>query len=331
MGKKIIFETIQRGIHQYHKLEEFPVTVGRAFDNDIILQDVTVSPHHLIIKQDEDGDITVQNLANENGTKINGKKIGNEPVKVTLPANLLISDMKTRLLSSDMAVEKTHVHNCSGLFCLFSSPIWAILLLLSTIGLLFLEKYLVTPVTKEPLYYISSVLPSVWMILGVTVAITGISRLSTHRWEIVPAISIASLIFLVPQLFDYIGHYLAYLFTNDSIESWLKYLAKFVVIPILLAVFIVKTIRTKWWPAIGVAVLVYSPFIAFQLLGVVEDLTSKSGFSEAPSYSQTLLPQDIRLNTTISLDQFIKESEKETEIRVREMLLEAKKKAKSET
>ncbi len=327
---KVIFETIQRGAHHYHKIDSFPVTIGRALDNDIILQDVTISPHHLLIDKKDDG-IFIQNLVNENGTKLNGKSIENDPVKVSLPANIMISDMKARLLSADMAVEKTHIRNCSGLFCLFTNPIWAVLLLLVTIGLLFLEKYLITPVAKEPLYYISSVLPSIWMILGVTVAITGISKLSTHRWEIIPALSIASLIFLVPQLFDYIGHYLAYLFTADSLASWLKYLAKFLVIPILLAVFIVKTMRTKWGPAIGVSLLVYSPFIAFQLLGVVEELTTKSGFSDIPSYSQTLLPEDTRLNATISLDQFIIEAEKETSLQVKEMLQEAKKKAETDS
>lgn len=327
---KIIFETIHRGTHQYHRINSFPVTIGRAFDNDIILQDVTISPHHLVINKEE-GVLTVHNLANENGTKLNGNKLGSEPVNVNLPANLVISDMKARLLSSDMPVEKTHIRNCSGLFCLFTNPIWSVLLLLLTIGLLFLEKYFITPVSKETLYYVSSVLPSIWMILGVTVTITGISRLSTHRWEIIPALSIASLIFLIPQLFDYAGHYLAYLFTADSLASWLKYLAKFLIIPLLLAIFIVKTIRTKWWPAIGVSVLVYSPFIAFQLLGVVDDLTSKSGFSEVPNYSQTLLPGDNRLNATISLDQFISEAEKETAAQVQDMLKEAKKKAESDS
>lgn len=322
---KIILETIQRGIHNYHKISSFPVTVGRAFDNDIILQDITISPHHLVITKENDL-ISIQSLSNENGTKLNGVAINNEPINITLPANLAISDMKARILSSEMPVEETYIRSCSGLFCLFTNPFWAALLLISTIGLLFLEKYFITPVSKEPLYYLSSVLPSIWIMLGVTVVITGISKLSTHRWEIIPAVSIASLIFLVPQLFDYLGHYLAYLFTSDSLASWLKYFAKFLVIPILLAIFIVKTIRTKWWPAIGVSILVYSPFIAFQLLGVVDDLTSKSGFSEIPSYSQTLLPGDTRLNSTISLDQFIKEAERETEQQVEKMLTAAKKK-----
>lgn len=325
---KVILEIVQRGVHQYHKIDSFPVTVGRAFDNDIILQDVTISPHHLVI-QENDGEILIQNLANENGTKLEGKKLDSEPTKVNLPTFIHISDIKARLLASDMPVENTRVRDCSGFFCIFSSPIWALLLLVSTIAIFFLERYLITPVEKEPLYYLSSVLPSVWMILGIIVIIAGISRLSTHRWEIIPAISIASLIFLVPQLFDYLGHFVSYLFTSDTLGAWLKNSARFLIIPGLLAAFMVKTIHTKWLPAFGVAILVYSPFLAFQLLGVVDDLKSKSGFSEIPSYSQTLLPGDTRLNVTISLDQFTKEAEKVTEDQVKEMLIKAKKEAES--
>ena len=326
--EKVILEIIQRGVHHYHKIESFPVSVGRAFDNDIILQDVTVSPHHLII-DDIDGSIQIRNLVNENGTKLEGQKLDHKLTVVSLPANLRISDIKARLLASDMPVEKTRVRDCSGAFCVFTSPIWAVFLLLSTTVLFFFERYLITPVEKEPLYYLSSVLPSIWVMLGIIVVIAGISRLSTHRWEIIPAISIASLMFLVPQIFDYLGHFVSYLFTSDSLGSWLKNSARFLIIPGLLAAFMVKTIHTKWLPALGVAILVYSPFLAFQLLGVVDDLKSQSGFSEIPSYSQTLLPGDNRLNATISLDQFIKDAEKETASQAKEMLIEAKKKAES--
>ncbi len=327
---KVILETIQRGVHRYHKIEKFPVTVGRAFDNDIILQDVTISPHHLVITDENDG-YQITNLTDENGTKVNRKKIDDGPQEVTLPVNFQISNLKARLLSTDMAVEKTRLHDCSGLFCIFSNPIWAMALLLTTIGLFFLERYFATPVAKEPLYYLSNVLPSIWIMLGIGVVIAGVSRLSTHRWEIVPAISIASLIFLVPQLFDYVGHYVSYLFTSDTLGSWLKNAARFLIIPALLAAFIVKTIHSKWLPAAGVAVLVYSPFLAYQVLGLVDDLSLTSGFSKVPSYSQTLLPGDTRLNKSISLEQFSRDAEKATTAQVEKMLEEAKEKEKEES
>ena len=322
---EVIFETIQRGVHHYHKVDSFPVTVGRAFDNDVILQDVTVSPHHLVIEK-EDDQLYLRNLSEENGTKLKGKKMSLERVGVETPCSFHISSIKGRLLSTDMPVEKTHIKDCSGFFCIFSNPIWSVVLLLATIGLIFFERYANTPVAKETFYYLNTVLPSVWTILGITVIISGISRISTHRWEVIPAISIASLIFLLPQLFEYAGQFGAYLFTDDTIATWLKYASKFIVIPALIAVFIVKTINSRWIPAAGIAVLVYSPFLAYQVLILIDELSLTSGFSEVPSYSQTLLPGDNRLNATISIDEFLKEAERATEKDVEEMLIEAKKK-----
>lgn len=322
---KLILETIQRGVHHYHKVDSFPLTIGRAFDNDIILQDVTVSPHHVVIDQEGD-QLYIKNLSTENGTKLRKKAMADERVSIEAPCSFQMSGIKARLLPTDMQVESTHVKDCSGFFCIFSNPVWAIGLLLTTIVMFFYERYVTTPVPKEIFFYLNTVLPSIWIILGITVVISGISRISTHRWEIIPAISIAALIFLLPQLFEYIGHFIAYLLTEDSVELWLKYAAKFIVIPALIAVFIVKTIHAKWLPATGIAVLVYSPFLAYQVLILVDELSLQSGFSEVPSYSQTLLPGDTRLNATISLDQFIKEADKETARDVEKMLITAKKK-----
>jgi hypothetical protein len=323
---EVILETIQRGVHSYHKISSFPVTLGRAFDNDIILQDVTISPHHLVIDRDNSGQYLIQNLSEENGTKLEGRQLGSDPEKVVIPAHFELSNLKVRLLATDMPVEETYVQSCSGLFCFFSSPIWASLLLLATIAVFFLERYFDTHVAKEPLYYLSNVLPSVWTLFGITVIVSGITRISTHRWELIASISIASLVFLIPQVFDYLGHFTSYLFTSDSLGSWIKNASRFLVIPILLALFIVKTIHTKWLPALGVAILVYSPFLAYQLIGLVDNLNLKSGFSEIPAYSQSLLPSDTRLNATISLEQFINEADKVTADDIQEMLVDAKKK-----
>ena len=41
---KVILEVQTRGLNQYHRLETFPVSVGRGLDNDVILSDPAVSP-----------------------------------------------------------------------------------------------------------------------------------------------------------------------------------------------------------------------------------------------------------------------------------------------
>ena len=45
----LILEINTRGLHRYQQIEREVTTIGRALDNDIILSDPTVAPHHLKI------------------------------------------------------------------------------------------------------------------------------------------------------------------------------------------------------------------------------------------------------------------------------------------
>lgn len=51
-----------------HIISTYPARVGRAFDNDIILDDAYVDPHHAIIQQDpSDGALYIHDLGSQNG------------------------------------------------------------------------------------------------------------------------------------------------------------------------------------------------------------------------------------------------------------------------
>jgi len=56
-------------VHARHRLERFPVTVGRGYDNDIILDDPKVSASHLRVeRREEDGALVVRDVGSRNGT-----------------------------------------------------------------------------------------------------------------------------------------------------------------------------------------------------------------------------------------------------------------------
>ena len=67
---ELIFEiTDQSGrSHQYRKLSGERLTVGRAWDNDLILSDPAVNPHHAIIELDENRQLMITDLDTLNGT-----------------------------------------------------------------------------------------------------------------------------------------------------------------------------------------------------------------------------------------------------------------------
>lgn len=67
---EVIFLEVLEGdaVHARHKLERFPVTVGRGYTNDVILDDPKVSPTHLRIERTESGALVARDLGSRNGT-----------------------------------------------------------------------------------------------------------------------------------------------------------------------------------------------------------------------------------------------------------------------
>lgn len=67
---EVIFLEVLEGdaVHTRHRLERFPVTVGRGYANDVILDDPKVSPAHLRIERTEDGALMVRDMGSRNGT-----------------------------------------------------------------------------------------------------------------------------------------------------------------------------------------------------------------------------------------------------------------------
>ncbi len=49
-------------------------TFGRAGDSDVLLDDVSVSPHHARIQRTDDGSWEVCDLGSVNGTFVNGRR-----------------------------------------------------------------------------------------------------------------------------------------------------------------------------------------------------------------------------------------------------------------
>lgn len=69
MDPVIFVEVLGRIGEVLHRIpiDRFPASVGRAYDNDVIVDDPYVAPHHLKIDQQEDGTLIAADLATKNG------------------------------------------------------------------------------------------------------------------------------------------------------------------------------------------------------------------------------------------------------------------------
>ena len=69
--------------------------IGRAADNDVCLDDDTVSAHHAEIRQRKDGFFAIEDLNSTNGVTVNSKKVKS---RILRPGDLIeIGEIRLRL------------------------------------------------------------------------------------------------------------------------------------------------------------------------------------------------------------------------------------------
>lgn len=72
MGRVIVVEVLDRRgrVRERVRLERLPAFVGRAYTNDVVLEDRFVSPQHCAIQVTESGELSVEDLGSLNGVKV---------------------------------------------------------------------------------------------------------------------------------------------------------------------------------------------------------------------------------------------------------------------
>jgi hypothetical protein len=306
--EKLILEVQDRSLNQYHTLSEFPVTIGRAFDNDIIISDPSVSAHHLVINKEAEG-FVVQNLSTENGSQINGKMVYNQQtLPLSIPSQLNIATRSLRVLNSEVPIERTIISACRGLFAVFCRPWGVSTLVLLTVLVVLLENYFNTEYANSMNAYISKVIPSIWFLLAFALLALGISRLVVNRWEVGPSIAIASLFVLAPHVLYEIGHWWSYFLTSDWPRDILLLVNKFVVLPILLFFFIYRIYNISKKAALGLALLLSAPLLVFQATDIIDSWTVEANSVDELSFNRTVRSWDIRLLPTLSQQDYMQQA-----------------------
>lgn len=306
-----VLEIITHSLNQYHRLREFPVRIGRALDNDIILSDATVSAYHMEIDLAADGQLVLRNLSTENGSKVNRQPLRAEPRAVSLgehPLRLSLGSRRARLLRADMTVGQTSVRNCSGLYVFFCQPIWSVVLMLLTLLAFAFDNYLNTMFDKELSYYVSDLFPYLLIMVALTLLVAGISRLSIQRWEVGAALSLVALVMLGPHILGEIGHSVNYLFTATWPMKVLVWFSNFLLLPLLFYLYIRLVHHSAALSALGIALLFSAPVILFQASDLADDVLLAGEFSGDAEFSRELSSFDVRLAQTLSVDEFISEA-----------------------
>jgi hypothetical protein len=306
----LILEIQRRLLHEYVRIERFPFTIGRALDNDLILSDPTVSPHHLLINRNEEGKLVLLNLSDENGTRLGREKMGPEAVEAEIPSRLQMGRVRARLLPSDHAIEETRILGCrNGHFCFFHSRFWAILMPLLAIGVMILEKLFNTFTIKTMDWYAGDALETVVILLIMTGIISALNRLAIHRWEYTSAWTLSCLIFLSVFLLTPLAEMLNYLFSNATPELLLDLAWMMLFLPGLLYIYFQKSNHAPRRQALMMTLILCVIPVVLELKDLTTEILLGPVFSGQPDVSSELSHLNWHTAPVISVAEFMEQAQ----------------------
>jgi hypothetical protein len=106
MSGPYFIELLQRNdeVRKRYPLPELPIKIGRAYDNDLILDDPYIAPHHAIIEQDEAG-LRIRDVGSQNGIVHQKQKLRELTLDAEQVFRLGHSRLRLRHISSPVAPE----------------------------------------------------------------------------------------------------------------------------------------------------------------------------------------------------------------------------------
>ncbi|CAN5907852.1 hypothetical protein BH11PSE12_BH11PSE12_26140 [soil metagenome] len=90
-------------VQQRQALTALPIRLGRAYDNDFILDDIHTAAHHALVEANTDGGLNVIDLGSRNGIVFQGKR--RLQVAIDGDSVIRLGQTSLRIRSADFAVE----------------------------------------------------------------------------------------------------------------------------------------------------------------------------------------------------------------------------------
>jgi len=306
----LILEISTRGLHRYQSIEREVTTIGRALDNNIILSDPTVAPHHLKIIRYGDNSAEIVNLTDVNPTRINGQKQASL-VAEEFPVSLEIGRVHAQLSPQDIAVAATRPLAGSGSRGhLFGHASWAVILVLACLIVGGLEFYLNAYNSFKWSDLLKYVLRETVLTIGAFVlALSILERLLVNRWEIRQLVTSISLIYLLYYFLANFADTLDYLFSASWPTTQFRFGWNLTLIPCAIALYLIYISHLKKNRSIILAILISSPIAVPAILQSPELKVLLDDFSSAARYQNSLSSMNLHLKNKVSIETFIEQAQ----------------------
>jgi hypothetical protein len=306
---EVIFLEVLEGdsVQARHKLDRLPVTVGRGYANDVILDDPKVSAEHILLERREDGAVVLRDVGSVNGTfRVAPWAPLKEDLVLTPDARVSVGDTVLRFRPRSFAVEDTLVNEAPAApqERLFERPRAFALTMQALVAVCFItERMTQFRKTDWGDLFLSSVLPVGFAFLwaGGWALASRIARRSFHfRVHATIGAMVLLGITLTPPVF-------ALLSFSFSLGSWLSFVHTLATLGLLgWGVYWHLRYVTRWRGQRLVRGIVIASAGVLVLINVTE-LLGNEDFSESLEFPRSLLPPVLRVAPAHSVDSFFEE------------------------
>lgn len=305
---KIIIEEVNRLGHVTgrHSFDQFPVTIGRGYQNDLIIDDPYVSNEHAIINETENGWL-IEDKQSENGIKYRLHSTQSHINHLNSGDEMIVGRTRLRLLSPWHPVAKTHLlPTKASVSKILAHPGVATGTILLALMLVLIDNQLSIAVKTSfeklvastfPTFIFALVWAGIWAFVG---------RVIIHRASFLPHFVAALMVFIISMVTATITGYITYNLSATLVAS----LIEFVVVGFTITgLFYINLSNSTNLNKRSNLITSHAVAWSMLLMGLFMQYVNKPEFSHAPEYASELKPPFAKVVSSQSLDDFIKESE----------------------
>ncbi|MGZ8465432.1 MAG: FHA domain-containing protein [Candidatus Binatia bacterium] len=294
------------GVSERIAVDGFPVTVGRAYGNQVILTDSFVCPRHLKIAQDEQGRLLASDLDSVNGFYPGS---GNERVaqlELQSGSQFRIGHTTLRYVSVDHPPAPTLVDGAAKVLPL-ASPYAAVISGVVLVLLLCLEAYL----SSVERVTVAKIIGDTWVTVSMLATWAGMwalaSRIVVSRFNFARHVTIACLALLAISAIGVVAEWSEFFLPRIPM-LWIAGVFGYglvlagLIYGHLGASSLVRR-RSRLWTAAAISLVVVGT-------SAISDFAARSKFSTIMDYTGVVKPIDAAWVPATSVEEFVASSEK---------------------
>jgi len=306
---ELVIEVMNRGsrLHDRQPVRGDSISIGRAFDNDVILKDPHICAHHAKIEIDDSGELTVRDLSSVNG--ITDLKHHAVTGSSTFQSGdeFILGKTHIRIFKKDHAVEPAiKLTSFEKVLNILGKPAISVGLVLFVFAISLMSIYMNTAhdikwAERTIIVIVVELLFIIWALLWSTIA--RVKKQDMRFFTQVSVVMLFSLsLFMLEILFNWVGFHVGDRLIVEVTSQAFVALLLFMLIWLNLYLSLFQASLKRLVPALILAALF------FGLKYLVFDMESEDFKAFANDYSGSLYPPSVTVYSTMDTKTFIDSS-----------------------